>query len=253
MTRLNKIDALGLSGPTYWYNPFSWYNSGPTWTDTAGGLHYDKPPSEWPKPSDQRPPITFAEYHDLLLDDDGAARFLALKQNVYDTATFIIELTPQNTISVVALGESLGGEKVGLAGRAQCAALSGPGVAYIGGKFFKVSGTVLKKLRGKSAREAEMILGKECCIAATKPVNLPSWKKVAIDMEEVISGHTSSGYRAIQSGRKDLFPDYMTRDQIERAIRQAYRNGEKVLSQGDRILVRGPFDDEKKKGSVLEF
>jgi len=74
-----------------------------------------------------------------------------------------------------------------------------------------------------------------------KPVNLPKWKKIGIDLEHILSGHTAGGIRAIQSGEKDLFPDWMTPSQIEDAIRQAYRYGQKVASQGDRVLVSGPF------------
>ncbi|MCP4347874.1 MAG: hypothetical protein GY795_20415 [Desulfobacterales bacterium] len=59
-------------------------------------------------------------------------------------------------------------------------------------------------------------LGKHCTY---KAVNLPSWKKIGIDMEEVISGHTVSGSRAVQSGIKDSFPEYMSPKQIEKAVR----------------------------------
>jgi hypothetical protein len=72
-----------------------------------------------------------------------------------------------------------------------------------------------------------------------KPVNLPAWRTIGIDMEEILSGHTAEGVRAIQSGIKDLFPPGMTSEQIERAVRQAYRYGEKVATQGERVLVRG--------------
>jgi hypothetical protein len=83
-----------------------------------------------------------------------------------------------------------------------------------------------------------------------KAVNLPSWRKIGIDMDEVLSGHTVSGDRAVQSGIKDLFPDSMNPSQIEKAIRQAYRHGEKILTQGDRVKMRGPFGDT---GGVVEM
>jgi len=70
-----------------------------------------------------------------------------------------------------------------------------------------------------------------------KPVNLPSWKKVAVHMQHVLSGHTAGGSRV--SSLKDLFPENMNATQIERAVRQAYRFGERVATQGDRVLVRG--------------
>jgi uncharacterized protein RhaS with RHS repeats len=80
----------------------------------------------------------------------------------------------------------------------------------------------------------------------SKSVNLPSWKKVEIDMDHILSGHTSTGSRAVQSanagGGKDLFGN-MTPAQIEKAIRGAYRVCEKVMTQGDRVLVRGQYGD----------
>lgn len=77
-----------------------------------------------------------------------------------------------------------------------------------------------------------------------KSINLPSWKKVNIDMGEVLSGHTVSGTRAIQSSMsgkgKDIFSN-MTETQIEKAIRQAYRYGKKLETQGDRTFISGNY------------
>lgn len=73
---------------------------------------------------------------------------------------------------------------------------------------------------------------------------LPGWKKVKIDMEHVVSGHTKDGWRVMKGSKKDLFPDGMDAKQIEKAVRQAYKNvSEKVATQGDRVLVRGATDD----------
>ncbi|MBW7453040.1 polymorphic toxin-type HINT domain-containing protein [Paenibacillus sepulcri] len=74
---------------------------------------------------------------------------------------------------------------------------------------------------------------------ACKPINLPSYKSVVIDMEHIISGHTKDGFRATQSKLKDLFPDNMNDSQIEKAVRDAYSNSSKLQTQGDRVLVRG--------------
>ena len=79
-------------------------------------------------------------------------------------------------------------------------------------------------------------------------MTLPSWKKVTVDMTEVLGGHTSTGKRYLQSvkdgGSKELFPETMTADQIERAVKSAYRNvTEKLATQGDRIKLRGVSDD----------
>ncbi|URN93500.1 MAG: EndoU domain-containing protein [Candidatus Pristimantibacillus lignocellulolyticus] len=75
--------------------------------------------------------------------------------------------------------------------------------------------------------------------AKAKPINLPSYKKVKIDMAHIISGHTVGGSRAKQSGRKDIFPSNMNKSLIEKTVRDAYKNASKVQTQGDRILVRG--------------
>jgi hypothetical protein len=72
-----------------------------------------------------------------------------------------------------------------------------------------------------------------------KPVNLPLYKKVKIDMEEVISGHTSGGNRAKQSKIKDLFSDNMSEKQIENAIIDAYKTAKKIQTQGDRVKLQG--------------
>ena len=81
-----------------------------------------------------------------------------------------------------------------------------------------------------------------------KAVNLAAWKNVIIDMQEVLSGHTPTGQRAVQSGIKDLFPESMTPAQIEGAIRQAYRYGTTVRVQGPRVQMQGPFGR-----SIIEF
>jgi hypothetical protein len=70
-----------------------------------------------------------------------------------------------------------------------------------------------------------------------KPVNLPSWRNMGIDIDHIASGHMKGGSRV--SSIKDLFPDGMSKSQVEKAVRQAYRYGERVKTQGDRVLVRG--------------
>jgi hypothetical protein len=94
-----------------------------------------------------------------------------------------------------------------------------------------------KATTGESkASKASTKTGKE----ATKSVNLPAWKKVNIDMDHIASGHMRGGSRV--STLKSLFPEYMGRAQVERAVRQAYRFGEKISSQGERVLVRGQYE-----------
>jgi len=41
------------------------------------------------------------------------------------------------------------------------------------------------------------------------------------------------------SSRKSTFPENMTQSQVEKLVREAYRYGERVRTQGDRVLVRG--------------
>lgn len=77
-----------------------------------------------------------------------------------------------------------------------------------------------------------------------KRVNLPSWKKIKIDLEHILSGHTPEGVRAIQSqmaGKgKDVFKG-MSDKQIEKAIRYAYRDSKLIKIQGDRAFLRGTY------------
>ena len=76
-----------------------------------------------------------------------------------------------------------------------------------------------------------------------KSVNLPSAKKVKIDMEEVSSGHMPGGKRLAPGNKKSLFPENMTESQVERAIREAYANGKRIKMQGPRVKVRGTSDE----------
>ena len=82
-------------------------------------------------------------------------------------------------------------------------------------------------------------LSPEAGVLRLKPVNHPSWRTIAIDMDHVLSGHTATGARAMQSGAKSLFPETMPEGEIQSAIRQAYRYGEKIGSQGDTVIVQG--------------
>ena len=55
--------------------------------------------------------------------------------------------------------------------------------------------------------------------------NLPSWKKVHVDMEHIMSGHSSGGQRG--GPNKDRFPWWMTEASILKAIEEAYKHAEK--------------------------
>ena len=71
-----------------------------------------------------------------------------------------------------------------------------------------------------------------------KPVNLPSMKKLTIDMDHIVSGHTPNGNRRDPNGNKGVFYG-MTAAAINKAIQEAYGTCEKIITQGERILVRG--------------
>ena len=71
---------------------------------------------------------------------------------------------------------------------------------------------------------------------ASKAINLPSWKRIAIDMPHVLPRHMSGG--KMTQGRT-VFPPHMGPRSIESAIREAYRSGSRVGGQGDRVLVQG--------------
>jgi hypothetical protein len=78
---------------------------------------------------------------------------------------------------------------------------------------------------------------------ARKAVNLPAWKKMTIDMKHTVSGHIEGGWRTGCKGhKKTLFPDGFSEKQVEKIIRQAYRNGKKVKTQGERVVVIGEYE-----------
>jgi hypothetical protein len=68
---------------------------------------------------------------------------------------------------------------------------------------------------------------------------MPGWRKINIDMDHIMLGHFPGGSRV--SALKDLFPDTMSQQSIESAVRGAYRDSEILARQGDRYLMRGPW------------
>jgi len=76
---------------------------------------------------------------------------------------------------------------------------------------------------------------------AGKPVNLPSWRKIGIDIDHIVSGHTAGGSRV--SPLKDLFTAGMSKQQIANVVRQAYRHASVAgPSQGERVFLAGAHD-----------
>ncbi len=70
-----------------------------------------------------------------------------------------------------------------------------------------------------------------------KPVNLPSPKKLTIDMKHIASGHMPGGSRN-PNGNKDVFWG-MTAAQVSRAIYEAYSNSSKLQTQDTSVLLEG--------------
>ena len=70
-----------------------------------------------------------------------------------------------------------------------------------------------------------------------KPVNLPSWKKLKLNIDHIASGHMPGGSRN-PSGNKSVFYG-LTIQQMSNAIQEAYNNCSRVRSNGIRILVEG--------------
>ena len=82
-------------------------------------------------------------------------------------------------------------------------------------------------------------------VKSKKPVNLPSIKRIKVDMPHIMDRHTKCGDVAKQSGKKDLFPENMTERQIKKAILEAYSKAKRIRTQsGDsnKVLVRGQAD-----------
>ena len=83
---------------------------------------------------------------------------------------------------------------------------------------------------------------------ARKAVNLPSWRKIDVWMEHILSGHTGSGWRTGCKGHnKTLFPDGFSEKQLEKVIRQAYRNSKKIQTQDKTVVVIGECEGIKIK------
>lgn len=86
---------------------------------------------------------------------------------------------------------------------------------------------------------------------ARKAVNMPSWRKIEIDVEHAVSGHMSGGWRTgCKNHNKTLFPEGFSEKQVEKVIRQAYRNGKKVKTQGNKAVIIGEEQGVKIKMHV---
>ncbi|MEM9656231.1 MAG: RHS repeat-associated core domain-containing protein, partial [Actinomycetota bacterium] len=85
-----------------------------------------------------------------------------------------------------------------------------------------------------SAGEHEVLVHNKC-------PNLPSWKKLEVDMAHISSGHMPGGSRV--SSQKGIFEN-MTQRQVRAAVRDAYNGGKRMQTQVGpdghvRVRVRG--------------
>lgn len=79
-----------------------------------------------------------------------------------------------------------------------------------------------------------------------KSPNLPAESDLVVDMDHIAERHIEGG-RLIHG--RDVFPTGMTREQVERAIREAYRGAKKVKSQtGGQLKLQG-----EAAGMVIEM
>ena len=92
--------------------------------------------------------------------------------------------------------------------------------------------------QGHGVHDFYVIAGTTGVLVHNAGCNLPAWKKIGIDIDHIASGHMVGGSRTV-GGAKDLFPRSMSRSQVAAAVRNAYRYGTRVRTQGERVLVRG--------------
>lgn len=90
---------------------------------------------------------------------------------------------------------------------------------------------------------------------AQNGVNRPSSKRVKLQTEHILSGHSADGNRG--GPNKSRFPKWMTPAMIERAIREAYENAHKAgpmkyYLENGKDVVRQFFRGEW-SGGIIEF
>jgi RHS repeat-associated protein len=230
--RFIELDPIGFSaGDNNWYR---FVGNGPTGrTDPTGlfeddyiddytGIPYDDMWMWGPPPPTHKPPAPGPAARDeyglpvsgpLRAGDIGTCAGGSQLDNLPEAKRLAKELVNQ-TLRDAAINTATAGIPIGAAGK----------VAAQGGKASR--------------------LGR--CAAPVKAVNLPSMKKVTIDMGHIASGHMKGGSRV--SAIKDLFPETWTKNQVETAIKEAYKSAKRIHTQGDRILIQGTF-----QGKTIEM
>lgn len=74
----------------------------------------------------------------------------------------------------------------------------------------------------------------------SRPISFPSPSKVAVDMDEILSGHRVGGSRLAPGNKKSLFPEDWSAERIEQVAREAYRTADVLLyNQGEQLYLEG--------------
>lgn len=89
------------------------------------------------------------------------------------------------------------------------------------------------------SEQSVLVHNNTCTPQSTKSVNLPSYKKINVDMQHILSGHIKGGTRIGKDSSKTLFPEGYSPSKIRKAIVNAYKNGKKIKTQNQTVLVRG--------------
>jgi len=117
-----------------------------------------------------------------------------------------------------------------------------PAMALGGGLILKgtlqVAGATVVLKNTMNNAKSDMSANSRSSNSVAKPVNLPSSKKISIDMEHILSGHMEGGSRLNPGNRKTLFPK-MSPDKLRTLIMNAYKSSKKIKTQGERVLLRG--------------
>lgn len=132
--------------------------------------------------------------------------------------------TDQSTVVIDKLAQGVGEGACFMCVKGQKVTRSGS--AQHTGKYDEAEEIALNLELKKQEKKA-----KQKKLARRKSVNMPSLKKLELEMEHILSGHSPEGTVFEQSGIKSQFPSTYNEKQIERSIKQAYNRGKCVKRQ----------------------
>jgi hypothetical protein len=93
----------------------------------------------------------------------------------------------------------------------------------------------------------------QTCILVHNACNLPSIKKLQINIDHITSGHVAGGSRISANSTKTIFPSNWSENKIINAIKEAYANAKKIQTQlvnnETKIKLRGTSSD----GMLIEM